>query len=34
MYYDKKIKSINSASAYEHARWMDSIVTKVNSMKK
>lgn len=34
MYYDKKMKNINAASANEHARWMDSIVTKVNSMKK
>ena len=34
MYYDKKIKNINSASADEHARWMDTIVIKVNSMKK
>ena len=31
---EKKIKNINSASAIEHARWMDTIVTKVNSMKK
>lgn len=34
MYYDKKMKIINTAAAIEHARWMDTIVTKVNSMKK
>ena len=34
MYYDKKMKIINTAAAIEHARWMDTIITKVNSMKK
>lgn len=28
MYYDKKMKSINSASAIEHAQWIDTIVAK------
>ena len=32
--YDKKIKNIYSASANEHALWLDSTITKVDSLKK
>ena len=32
--YDKKIRNIYSSSVYVHAEWMDSILSKMNSMEK